>query len=123
MVFNDSQPIYIQIIDDIKAKIVKGEYQPGQRIESVRDMAIAYGINPNTIQKALAECEKQMLLYNLGPQGRFISEDIQLIEQLKFQQQQAIIDQCLQLVKHNGIDVEVLIDALRSEYERGKNDE
>lgn len=109
MKFNDSAPIYLQIIEDIKSKIVSGHYTSGQRIESVRDMAMGYGVNPNTIQKALSECESQGLLYNQGPSGRFISEDEALIKQLKEDQIQLIVKQCVETMSRYGLSIDEMI--------------
>ncbi|NLC41485.1 MAG: GntR family transcriptional regulator [Erysipelothrix sp.] len=118
MKFNESAPIYLQIIEDIKSKIITGEYQPGQRIDSVRDMALDYGINPNTIQKALAECENQNLLYNEGPNGRFISEDTEMIEKLKEDQINLVITECIKTMKRYGLSIPRMIQLIQEIGER-----
>ena len=86
-------PIYEQIIDSIKELVVKGVLIPGERLPSVRDMAKEMTLNPNTVQKAYQELERQGIISTLRGKGTFISEDIQannkilkrsqLIEELK----------------------------------------
>ncbi|MBQ2369863.1 MAG: GntR family transcriptional regulator, partial [Peptococcaceae bacterium] len=63
MEFQSNIPIYLQIMDDIKQQIVSGKLKPGDKLASVRDLAMQYGVNPNTMQKALSELEWEKLLY------------------------------------------------------------
>lgn len=68
-------PIYIQIMNDLKLKIVSGSWEPGQRLQSVRDLAVEFSVNPNTMQRALAELERDGLLYTERTSGRYVSQD------------------------------------------------
>ena len=77
---NQSQPIYMQIMDKIRAAIVSGELQPGQKMAPVRELAEDFGVNPNTMQRALAELEREGLLNTERTSGRFVTKDIALIE-------------------------------------------
>ncbi|CBH21732.1 transcriptional regulator, GntR family [Acetoanaerobium sticklandii] len=70
-------PIYEQIIDSIKELVVKGVLIPGERLPSVRDMAKEMTLNPNTVQKAYQELERQGIISTLRGKGTFISDDIQ----------------------------------------------
>ena len=70
-------PIYEQIIDSIKELVVKGVLIPGERLPSARDMAKEMTLNPNTVQKAYQELERQGIISTLRGKGTFISEDIQ----------------------------------------------
>ena len=67
--FDMSRPIYAQIVERLKAKILAGVYPPGGHLDSVRDMAAAAGVNPNTMQRALADLERQGLLYSWKRKG------------------------------------------------------
>lgn len=80
---NSDRPIYAQIIEELQLRIVSGEYRPGQRIPSVRELAAQAEVNPNTMQKALAEMEQKGLLYSQRTSGRFVTEDQNMIEQMK----------------------------------------
>lgn len=72
-----------QLIEQIKLRIISGFYRPGERLPSVRDMAAEAAVNPNTMQRALSELERDGLLYTQRTSGRFITEDTGLIEAAK----------------------------------------
>ena len=78
--FDMSRPIYAQIVERLKAKILAGTYPPGGHLDSVRDMAAAAGVNPNTMQRALAQLEAEGLVYTERTTGRFVTEDTALLE-------------------------------------------
>lgn len=61
-VFDDKLPIYLQIIQILKADIARGKYQTGEKLPAVRELALTAGVNPNTMQKALAELERDGLV-------------------------------------------------------------
>ena len=78
-----SRPIYAQIVERLKAKILAGIYPPGGHLDSVRDLAAAAGVNPNTMQRALAQLESEGLVRTERTSGRYVTEDTNLIEQLR----------------------------------------
>ena len=80
---NSDRPIYAQIIEEIQRRIISGEYSAGQRMPSVRELAAQAEVNPNTMQKALAEMEQKGLLYSQRTSGRFVTEDQEMIEEIK----------------------------------------
>lgn len=80
---SSERSVYLQLIDIIKQKIMSGEYQPGQRMPSVRELAADAAVNPNTMQRALTELEREGLLYTQRTNGRFVSEDGGLIAGLR----------------------------------------
>jgi GntR family transcriptional regulator len=73
--FDSGQPIYLQLVRYFSIRIVCGEWTLGARVMSVRDLAIEYGVNPNTVQKALSELERQGLVYSERTSGRYITQD------------------------------------------------
>ncbi|MBR3832704.1 MAG: GntR family transcriptional regulator [Lachnospiraceae bacterium] len=72
--FDANSPIYLQIMDELKLKIAKGELNPGDKVPAVRELAIIAGVNPNTMQKALSELEREGVLYSQRTSGRFVAE-------------------------------------------------
>lgn len=80
---SSERSVYLQLVDIIKQKILSGEYKPGQRMESVRELAAEAAVNPNTMQRALAELEREGLLYTNRTSGRFVSEDALRIDDLR----------------------------------------
>jgi GntR family transcriptional regulator len=81
--FDGSAPIYTQLVDQMKLGIVSGEWIPGQRIPAVRELAVDAGVNPNTMQRALQELERQGLMFSQRTSGRFVTEDREMIEDAK----------------------------------------
>ena len=81
--FRSDLPIYSQLVDKIKLGIISGEFVPGERLVSVRDMAMEAGVNPNTMQRALQELEREGLLFSQRTSGRFVTEDVPLIQRAK----------------------------------------
>lgn len=81
--FDNERPIYIQLVELIRIKIVSGEFQRGQKIPSVRELALAMKVNPNTMQKALVELEDEKLIYTERTNGKYVTEDEKLIEEVK----------------------------------------
>lgn len=82
-VFNNSVPIYLQIVSEIKKQIVSGKLVPGERISSVRELALTYKVNPNTMQKALIELEENGLIKTERTNGKFVTEDENIINKIK----------------------------------------
>ena len=80
---DSDRPIFVQIVERIEKQILSGKYQPGDKLPSVRDLAMEAAVNPNTMQKALSELERSGLLYTQRTSGRFITEDQNMINQLK----------------------------------------
>lgn len=72
--FSNEAPIYLQIMDEIKLRIAKGILKPGDKVPPVRELAVKAGVNPNTMQKALAELEREGVLYAQRTAGRFVAE-------------------------------------------------
>ena len=81
--FDASRPIYAQLVERLKAKILAGSYPPGGHLDSVRDLAAAVGVNPNTMQRALAQLETEGLVRTERTAGRYVTEDTVLIERLR----------------------------------------
>lgn len=77
---SSERPIYAQIMERITLDIVSGIYLPGARLPSVRDLAQDAGVNPNTMQKALSELERTGLVISQRTSGRFITEDLTMVE-------------------------------------------
>ena len=81
--FDNSKPIYIQLVDTLKMKIVSGGFQPGSKMLTVRALAAEAEVNPNTMQRALSELEREELMYSQRTKGRFVTDDIDKINKMK----------------------------------------
>ena len=85
MDFDANKPIYLQIIDEIKSRIVSA-LCAGEKLPSVRDFAAELSVNPNTMQRALAQLEAEGLIYTERTNGRFVSKDVVIIGSIKDEQ-------------------------------------
>ena len=83
--FSADAPIYTQLMAQIQMYIVSGALPPGERLPSVREFAAEAGVNPNTMQRAMAELEREGLVHSQRTAGRFVTEDRARIQQAKRQ--------------------------------------
>ena len=79
-IIDNNRPVYIQLVEQLKFKIISGEFKTGKKIDSVRVLAQDAQVNPNTMQKALAELERQNLVFSKRTSGRFVTDNKELIE-------------------------------------------
>lgn len=81
--FDNNRPIYIQLVEQIRLLILSGYFKLGDRLPSVREFALIAKVNPNTVQKALQELEDEKLIYTDRTNGKYITDDKNLIKKLK----------------------------------------
>lgn len=81
--FQDNSPIYLQLIHMFTVRIAGGEWVAGQRVDSVRDLAMHFKVNPNTVQRALVEMEALGLMNTAGTSGRFVTSNQETILQAR----------------------------------------
>ena len=112
--FDASRPIYAQLVERLKAKILAGTYPPGGHLDSVRDLAAAAGVNPNTMQRALAQLEAEGLVRTERTSGRFVTEDTDLIEQLRASAARNIAAVFLEKMRSIGYTPQQAAELLRS---------
>ncbi len=117
---NSDRPIFMQLIEIIQHSILSGTYPPGSKLPSVRDLAAQAAVNPNTMQKALAELERSGLVYSQRTSGRFITEDIPMIEELKNTLAKTTIEQFLKSMQQLGFQKEETV-TLITEFLKGEN--
>lgn len=80
---NNDKPIYVQILEKIKLRVVSGFYPVGSKLPSVRELAAEAGVNPNTMQKAFMELERSGLIVTMRTSGRIVTEDEEMIQSVK----------------------------------------
>lgn len=114
------RPIYSQLIEQIKLMIVSGIYPAGAKLPSVRDMAGDASVNPNTMQRALAQLENEGLLYSQRTSGRFVTEDTEKIMETKNSLAMEIINEFIQNMNNLGYDKKQTIFMLENTAEEEK---
>ena len=120
--FSNEMPIYSQLVEQIKVGIVSGMFPPGERLPSVRDLATEAGVNPNTMQRAVTELERDGLVYSQRTAGRFVTEDHAVIEAAKRDLAQRHIHAFLAAMLRLGYGREEIISLLEQEHqEEGTN--
>ena len=113
--FKNDTPIYLQIIDEIKKLIITGKYLPEQKLPSVRDFSASFRVNPNTVQKALLELESEGLIYTERTSGKFVTNNLSVIENAK---NDAIVKLTLNFLNEAqtlGVTKQSIIDIIESE--------
>ena len=81
--FDNNIPIYIQLLEYLKIYLISGVFKSGDRLPSVREFAVTFKVNPNTMQKALAELEEMKLIYTERTNGKYVTKNTKIIEKLK----------------------------------------
>lgn len=101
---SSDRPIYAQLMEQIELSIVTGIYPAGSRLPSVRDMAGEAAVNPNTMQRALAQLESDGLLFSQRTSGRFVTEDVDRIMQTKSNLAEALVKEFMRNMNQLGYD-------------------
>lgn len=117
-IFDNERPIYLQLVEKLKAEIVSEKLKQGERLPSVRELALTARVNPNTMQKALVELENQGLVYTERTNGKFVTTNKELINKFKEELAKEKVINFLNDMKNIGITHE---ESIRYLQELGGN--
>ena len=106
--FDNKKPIYLQIMEKIKLQIVSHTLEPNQQLPTVRELASEAGVNPNTIQRALSDLEREGFVHSKRTTGRFVTEDKELIAQSRKQLSEEELEHFVSSMIHFGYEKEEL---------------
>ena len=112
-IFDNERPIYIQLLEMLRIEIVSGKLKSGERIPSVRELALTARVNPNTMQKALAELENEGLVYTERTNGKFVTHNKALIENVKRKLAEEKVNNYIKDMKNIGITYEEAVKYLQ----------
>jgi DNA-binding transcriptional regulator YhcF (GntR family) len=112
--FDNNLPIYVQLVEQLKINIISGNLKPGDRLLSVRELALQNQVNPNTMQKALVELEDIGLIYTERTNGKFVTTDQKLIDKYKKKYAQELSNKFLDDMKNIGLTKEETINYLET---------
>ncbi|HBQ26774.1 MAG TPA: GntR family transcriptional regulator [Syntrophomonas sp.] len=118
MEFNSSQPIYKQIIDDFKKKLIRGELKEGDKIPSQREYAEEVRVNPNTVQRAYREMESMNMVETLRGQGTYISISADRLEEIKMEMAINLVDYFISEMESLGYRQKDMFKILEQEQSR-----
>lgn len=122
MNFSNDLPIYVQIMNLTKKRIILGELKGGEKLASVRELSTELKVNPNTIQRSYQELEREELVFTQRGMGTFVTEDANIINELKENMATNIVGEFLNSMKSLGFNVEQII-SLINENMGGENNE
>ena len=101
--FDNNIPIYIQLLEYLKIYLISGIFKCGEKLPSVREFANTFKVNPNTMQKALAELEAMKLIYTERTNGKYVTKDEKVIEKLKDEYAVTLAKSYMQGMKRIGL--------------------
>ena len=116
--FRNDQPIYTQLTQQITLAILSGSIPSGGRLPTVRELAADAGVNPNTMQRALTELERDGLVYSQRTSGRYVTEDQTAIMEARHALAADRVRSFLTDMERLGFEKEVLLSLLRQESEK-----
>ncbi|GKQ42774.1 GntR family transcriptional regulator [Companilactobacillus sp. RD055328] len=122
MKFKDNIPIFIQIKDIINSRIISGQYKMGQKVSSVRDFSIEFEVNMNTMQRALTELIAEGVLVTKRGLGNFITEDIEIIDNLEGSRINSVIEEMYNDLTEMGLSDQEVIYHIQN-FMKEKRDE
>ncbi|QOQ39207.1 GntR family transcriptional regulator [Trueperella pecoris] len=116
MALDDSRPIWIQLAENFGQKIICGEWEPGVKIPSVRELALEQGVNPNTIQRALNKLDDDGLTVPARAQGRFVTDDESVIQRRREEAATALTDRHIAAVQGLGLNLDGAANLLKQRW-------
>jgi DNA-binding transcriptional regulator YhcF (GntR family) len=118
--FDNERPIYIQLVEQVKIQIISGKLKQGERLPSVRDFSLQAKVNPNTMQKALSELEREKLIYTERTNGKYVTNDEKIVKKLKMKIINEKINDFITDMDEIGINTKEIIEYMK-ELERNEN--
>lgn len=118
--FDPNIPIYKQIVDLIKRRLVSGVLKPGDKLPSVREMSAELQVNPNTLQRAYQELERSGITYTQRGMGTFVKEDMDMIKLLKGEMAKEIIENFVRGMKDLGFTTDEIVKIVEEKIGEGK---
>lgn len=115
--FRNDQPIYSQLTQRLTEAIVSGIYAPGEKLPSVRELAVEAGVNPNTVQRALSELERDGLVFSQRTAGRFVTENENMIVNAKLRIADERVSEFLRSMKTLGCGRQEIISLIEGAKE------
>ena len=117
MKFDDNLPIYTQIVDYLKRKIVNKEIKEGEKLPSIREIATNLKVNPNTVQRSYQVLELENIVFTKRGQGSFVTEDKEKINELKLSMANEIVSNFVKDMKDLGFGRNEIVDLIKEDKE------
>ena len=111
---DNDRPIYLQLMERIQHDIISGVYKPGDKLPSVRDLAVEAAVNPNTMQKALSELERCGLVYSQRTSGMFITDNTDMLKEMRTELAREHIQNFFEQMRKLGFSDEDTLEMIRN---------
>jgi DNA-binding transcriptional regulator YhcF (GntR family) len=118
--FDNERPIYIQLVEQLEIQIISGKLKQGERLPSVRDFSLQAKVNPNTMQKALSELEREKLIYTERTNGKYVTNNEKIINKFKMKIINEKMNDFITDMNEIGISKKEVIKYMK-ELERNEN--
>ena len=118
--FDNNSPIYLQLVEVIKLQIISGNIKKGDKLLSVRELALTKKVNPNTMQKALVELENMKLIYTERTNGKYVTNDEKIINKIKKEFINTKINTFINDMNSIGLDKNEIVKYLQELYKEEK---
>ncbi|WAA09084.1 GntR family transcriptional regulator [Fervidibacillus albus] len=116
--FHSQEPIYLQLAEMIKKKIIRRELEPGDKLPSVRDMAVTAGVNPNTVQRTYRELEGTKIVESKRGQGTFVTENEEILQSVREEMKEKEVSRFVYSMREMGysnIEIKAGLEAYLAE--------
>ncbi len=117
MNFNEYQPIYIQIMDKVKAEIIKGDLESNEKLPPVREVAVDLKVNPNTVQRSYQELEREGIIMTQRGVGSFVTEDRDLIKSMRKDMAKSLVDNFIKDMVNLGFEKSEIVEIINDRGE------
>lgn len=122
-IFEETQPIYLQILQRIYTKILRGEYPPGEKLPSVIEAAMAYKVNHNTVARVYSEMVRAGVAVIRRGEGTFVTENQWVLDELHDSMRQALLENFVSEMRSLGYASDEILEALKQDLQNAKNEE
>ncbi len=113
-IFDENQPIYLQIVQRISAQILRGEFKSGDKLPAVIDAAMQFKVNHNTIHRAYLELIRQGVAVTRRGEGTFVTTDQSILDQLQKQMRQTVLEDFIHQMRRLGFSNADIIETLQA---------
>lgn len=120
MKFDSNLPIYIQIMDHLKGLILSGQIKEGEQLPSIRDLSTSLKVNPNTIQRAYQELEREDLIESRRGMGNYVRDNEEIIKRLRIDRAEALSEKYINDMRSLGITEEEILKRIKDQLKEGK---
>lgn len=111
--FDNSKPIYLQLMDYFFQQISSGQIKPGEKLPSVRETAVEVGVNPNTVQRTYAEMERKGVIEARRGQGSFVTEKVEVITRLRSEMSENYVEKFVTYMRNNGFSDDEILEQIK----------